>query len=1699
MGKISPRFVSRVGRLFVTAVFIGTAFLFWSGGTAQAAVTATSTSLLPAMSYVQGTSTPTAAFQLSIIATDSETLTAINVLAMAASSTAFATSDLATLATSSISGIALYDDSGSATGTFDGTDAVLVASTTPVWSGSPASTTITLKTPPVISSTTPSIFWVSFRTASGLNTQDHQFTMTMATSSIITSTNSPSITTTSTAPILIDAVPPASIAADSFSFMQNSPGTADQITANTSIGLEGDILKVFVNSSSTLIGQGIIGPTGQPAPISIGDNQNASVDLRVFDLAQNTNATITKTGNDITLPTVTTSTAFTDRIIINFSENVDGMAAMNCSNYTVNGSVLSCSGPGTPFIDFQGNKATIKGLSLSGTATLAIAGGVIKDINGANNPLAAYSSGSLAVNALSLPTITNISPTSGAVGASVTITGTNFGTGIAGDDNHKVFFSGGFDPNTGPLPSVEADYTGASWSANSIAVKVPSGAKGGPVNIMVSGVMSDMGDKSFFDVKGNYTAKVYYSATSTTPMPDGDVNNIRIIAAGPTGPAVHYVGDGAMTYSTSTDTFTITNVDSMGWVWAYDVTGAHLNAPGRQTSIITTQDLNLLPTTRKVSGTITLGTSCATAGQDRAVVVFAMPDQVNEGDSGFKQIEPSFFVTGPTNGQTACQTTYSVGIPINGVYRVEAHIPPDMSTTTVSSAPFVDPSAQSITISNSTTTVSNVNFAFNSATHRIVGTVQKPSGGFGTDERNMLWVFAYQPKEGGKGTATQVGSDNKFTLYVTTGIWKVGVSGENMPTPVETQVDVDDTYEIGDPAKGPTIIIAPPSDFIEGYVKDAAGNGLTDASIYAWREGGPGGGNAKTDSQGYYKMYVTPGTSYHVGAHSQSYGFLGEQSGITVSGSSHPTINFTVVSGNVYTISGTVTKGGVALQQAFVFVTEGERGRMLGSAGTDSSGAYSLKVSGGSSRWLHVGLPGKGEVYVENLGTVSANNTSKNIAITASTITVRISPKSSFSQAFVGVHSDSGGGFSDTDVSASGATYREYQIDVSRPGSGSTAYYVDGGIPGYGPLPSISVAVDSSGNFTETSGGTANDGIIEITLSGLYTVSGVVTGSSTDAWVWAASPSAGGGGGQVNASGTFSFKLKNGTYDLGVGKPGYIGNKVSITINGADLPDQSLTLTQAASTITGKVYLSDGVTTATDAKVWAGNGSGGWAGGSTDANGAYTLNVTSGTWLVQAAYDGYSTPAVTTASSGASNVNITLTAISGFASNLKNAPVTPANGGIVQGTGIKVDFPKNALGTDSSAGTVEVKSTTNVPSVSTTKTIGTAKEITARNSSNQTITTLSGSITIELTVSKSEIQAQSLSFSQVQNMRISYWDSTANNWVEIPTTVTLHPSTATSVSGLDSDPAVTLSGTVSHLSAFAPTVSTDNDLTTPTGLAASGASSSQINLSWTAASGATGYNVYRSISANASFGRVGSEPTVSGGSTVSYSDTGLAAGGTYYYKVSAVSASGESAASSYVSAATSGGQASPGGGGSTGGTAAPATTTPILTSTSTSTSTSTVAVQPISSAGPVTIPLLSAEPTSAELQSVLGAIVQQMAYIKANLTAVNVKTLLLDVVKRLGELQAAIKPGVGVPAGGLSRAISVGAKGVEVKILQQFLSSQGIDIYPEGTVSGYFGPLTKAAVGRFQIKYGIVKDANDSGYGLVGPKTRAKINSLLIP
>jgi len=82
------------------------------------------------------------------------------------------------------------------------------------------------------------------------------------------------------------------------------------------------------------------------------------------------------------------------------------------------------------------------------------------------------------------------------------------------------------------------------------------------------------------------------------------------------------------------------------------------------------------------------------------------------------------------------------------------------------------------------------------------------------------------------------------------------------------------------------------------------------------------------------------------------------------------------------------------------------------------------------------------------------------------------------------------------------------------------------------------------------------------------------------------------------------------------------------------------------------------------------------------------------------------------------------------------------------------------------------------------------------------------------------------------------------------------------------------------------------------------------------------------------------------------------------------------------------------------------------------------------------------------------------------------------------------------PAGtfSITRTLSFASTGDDVRMLQMILARDAT-IYPQGLVTGFFGRLTRAAVQRFQVREGIVAsgDEGSTGYGVVGPRTRAAL------
>lgn len=103
-------------------------------------------------------------------------------------------------------------------------------------------------------------------------------------------------------------------------------------------------------------------------------------------------------------------------------------------------------------------------------------------------------------------------------------------------------------------------------------------------------------------------------------------------------------------------------------------------------------------------------------------------------------------------------------------------------------------------------------------------------------------------------------------------------------------------------------------------------------------------------------------------------------------------------------------------------------------------------------------------------------------------------------------------------------------------------------------------------------------------------------------------------------------------------------------------------------------------------------------------------------------------------------------------------------------------------------------------------------------------------------------------------------------------------------------------------SAYSNEVSTapNNPPAVPAGLTAAAISVSQINLSWSAASGASSYNLYRSATQAGAYAKINTSAITA----TTYNNTGLTANTEYWYKVSSVNTAGESAQSGAVSKKT---------------------------------------------------------------------------------------------------------------------------------------------------------------------------------------------------
>jgi len=251
---------------------------------------------------------------------------------------------------------------------------------------------------------------------------------------------------------------------------------------------------------------------------------------------------------------------------------------------------------------------------------------------------------------------------------------------------------------------------------------------------------------------------------------------------------------------------------------------------------------------------------------------------------------------------------------------------------------------------------------------------------------------------------------------------------------------------------------------------------------------------------------------------------------------------------------------------------------------------------------------------------------------------------------------------------------------------------------------------------------------------------------------------------------------------------------------------------------------------------------------------------------------------------------------------------------------------------------------------------------------------------------------------------------------------------------------------------------------TPVGLSSSILGSS-VNLSWNPSRDnllVYGYYIYRD----------GTEMFFT--TSTSYTDTNLSPNSTYSYQVSAYDSSGNESGKSEAIIVTTQSSTSlsafnSGGGSANGainpGISAPGSSSATTTATSTATSTITNIVSSESN--------IASSSSSLSAESSTSGIQSNVQHSMSNIQILFIKPLKFK------------------------------SEGEEVKQLQQILNNHGFVIAKEGAGSkgnetNHFGSLTREAVKKFQCQHNIVCSGNEqtTGYGLLGPKTREKLNEL---
>ena len=531
------------------------------------------------------------------------------------------------------------------------------------------------------------------------------------------------------------------------------------------------------------------------------------------------------------------------------------------------------------------------------------------------------------------PNISSLSPTAGAVGSSVTISGTAFGIATG-----SVSFNG-------------TAATVSSWSDTSIAVQVPTGATTGPVAVTAGGVPSN--------------------GVTFTVVPPPVVSSVTPLS-GTAGTAITISGSN---FGAATGTVRFNGTTASITSWSSTSISANVPALATSGSLVVTTSLglasnstsftipapnisNISPSTARAGASVTInGTNF---GSVAGTVTF---NGITGSPTSWSNTQivvpvPATATTGPvivTQGGASNSVNFPV-IPPPSISSLTPATGPVNTAVTIAGSGFGIPQGTSVVKFNGTvatpTSWSDSSILVPVPAGATTGSVTIVAGG--TTSNGVTFtvtpgpsITSLSPASGAAGTAVAISGQNfgasqggsvvRFNgAAAAVASWSatsIGVTVPNAATTGQVTVTVN-----GQASNGSAFTVIT-SGTLSGSVTNSSGGAAISGATVQAMQGGVVKSSATTLANGSYSMANLPAGGYDVQASAGGFGTALKNS-VTVSAGQTATANFSLSSPG--SVTGKITQPdgvtGIAGANVQVFV-----GSASGSSATaDAGGNYSL-------------------------------------------------------------------------------------------------------------------------------------------------------------------------------------------------------------------------------------------------------------------------------------------------------------------------------------------------------------------------------------------------------------------------------------------------------------------------------------------------------------------------------------------------------------------------------------------------------------------------------------------------------------------------------------------------------------------------------------------------------------------------------------